>query len=199
MGKYISVVVSIWGGILMCMAACKTFTHLMVVRFFLGVAEAAVAPGFSLITGMFYTRKEQPLRQAAWFLGNCLAIIVGGLIAYGVGLIKHGALPNWKILFIIEGSITFGYGIFMFFTLPDSVQTAWFLNDEQKKVGIARALKNKTGDTGDDHQFKWAQVWDAVTDPQVISLSLANIVICMTAGALTAVSSDGIPLTSSDD
>ncbi|KAI5301490.1 hypothetical protein KEM56_001668 [Ascosphaera pollenicola] len=186
MGKYISIAVAIWGGILMCLAACKTFTHLMVVRFFLGVAEAAVAPGFSLITGMFYTRKEQPIRQAAWFLGNCLAIIVGGLIAYGVGMIEHGALPNWKILFVIEGSITFAYGIFMFFVLPDSVQTTWFLNEEQKKIALARSLKNKTGDTGDDHQFKWEQVWDSLTDPQVILLSLANIVVCMTAGALTA-------------
>lgn len=29
---------------------------------FQGVAEAAIAPGFSLITGMFYTREEQPAR-----------------------------------------------------------------------------------------------------------------------------------------
>lgn len=52
----------IWGGILMCTAACNSFTGLMIQRFFLGVAEAAVAPGFALLTGMFYTRKEQPLR-----------------------------------------------------------------------------------------------------------------------------------------
>lgn len=34
----------------------------MVARFFLGVGEAAVAPGFTLLTGMFYTRAEQPVR-----------------------------------------------------------------------------------------------------------------------------------------
>lgn len=34
----------------------------MTVRFFLGVGEAAIAPGFTLITGMFYQREEQPLR-----------------------------------------------------------------------------------------------------------------------------------------
>lgn len=34
----------------------------MTVRFFLGVGEAVIAPGLTLITGMFYKRKEQPLR-----------------------------------------------------------------------------------------------------------------------------------------
>lgn len=51
-----------WGGILMCHAACKNFAGLMAARFFLGVGEAAVVPGFGLITGMFYKRSEQPLR-----------------------------------------------------------------------------------------------------------------------------------------
>lgn len=60
--KYLSVTVFLWGGIVMCHAACKGFSGLMAVRFFLGVGEAAVAPGFSLITGMFYKREEQPIR-----------------------------------------------------------------------------------------------------------------------------------------
>lgn len=34
----------------------------MAARFFLGVGEAAIAPGFTLITGMFYKREEQPVR-----------------------------------------------------------------------------------------------------------------------------------------
>jgi hypothetical protein len=35
---------------------------MVTVRFFLGVGEAAVAPGFGIITGMFYKREEQPSR-----------------------------------------------------------------------------------------------------------------------------------------
>lgn len=46
----------------MCHGATQNFKGLMVARFFLGVAESAVAPGFSLLTGMFYKRKEQPAR-----------------------------------------------------------------------------------------------------------------------------------------
>lgn len=47
---------------LMCHGATKNYAGLMAVRFFLGVAEAAVSPGFALITGLFYKRKEQPAR-----------------------------------------------------------------------------------------------------------------------------------------
>jgi MFS family permease len=52
----------LWGGILMCHAACQNYAGLVTARFFLGVGEAAVAPGFGLITGMFYKREEQPAR-----------------------------------------------------------------------------------------------------------------------------------------
>lgn len=52
----------LWGGIMMCHAACSNWAGLMTVRFFLGVGEAAIAPGFTLIIGMFYRREEQPLR-----------------------------------------------------------------------------------------------------------------------------------------
>ncbi|KAM3566996.1 hypothetical protein ARSEF4850_000030 [Beauveria asiatica] len=34
-------------------------------RFFLGVTEAAVAPGLGVLISMWYKRSEQPLRQAA--------------------------------------------------------------------------------------------------------------------------------------
>lgn len=34
----------------------------MTVRFFLGVGEATIAPGFTLLVGMFFKREEQPLR-----------------------------------------------------------------------------------------------------------------------------------------
>lgn len=59
----------IWGGVLMCHAATQNYAGLVTARFFLGVGEAAVAPGFGLLTGMFYKREEQPARYV-WSLGK---------------------------------------------------------------------------------------------------------------------------------
>lgn len=39
-----------WGLVLCCMAAVKNFAGAVAVRFFLGVFEAAVTPGFALFT-----------------------------------------------------------------------------------------------------------------------------------------------------
>lgn len=39
-----------WGLVLCCMAATKSFSGAVAVRFFLGVFEAAVTPGFALFT-----------------------------------------------------------------------------------------------------------------------------------------------------
>ncbi|KFY30938.1 hypothetical protein V493_01536 [Pseudogymnoascus sp. VKM F-4281 (FW-2241)] len=183
-GRYLSVAVVVWGTILMLTAVCTSFGGLMAQRFFLGVAEAAIAPGFSLITGMFYLRKEQPIRQAGWFIGNCVALILGGLVAYGVLLIPNPAIPHWKLLFLIEGAITVAYGVFMFFALPDSVSTAWFLNPEERLIALARTLKNKTG-IMDNGAFVWPQLWEALRDPQTWLLVLYTFCINLPNGAIT--------------
>lgn len=62
LAKYVASTVVLWGIVLMCHAATKDYAGLMTVRFFLGVTEAAVGPGFSLIVGLFYKREEQPAR-----------------------------------------------------------------------------------------------------------------------------------------
>jgi MFS family permease len=171
----------------MTTAACTSFGGLMAQRFCLGVAEAAIAPGFSLITGMFYLRKEQPIRQAGWFIGNCVALILGGLVSYGVLLIPNPPIPHWKLLFVIEGAVTVAYGVFMFFVLPDSVSTAWFLKPEERLRALARTLKNKTG-VMDNGKFQWPQLWEALRDPQTWMLVLYTFCINLPNGALTTVS-----------
>lgn len=50
LAKYSSVCIIMWGLTLCCMAAVKNFAGAVVVRFFLGVFEAAVTPGFALFT-----------------------------------------------------------------------------------------------------------------------------------------------------
>ncbi len=57
--------------------------------------EAAVAPGFSIITSMWYKRSEQPLRHGAWFMGNVLSGLFGALIAYALGHIK--SIEPWRV------------------------------------------------------------------------------------------------------
>lgn len=77
-------------------AACHNFSGIMAVRFFLGIAEATVAPAFAILIGTFYKRSEQPLRQCFWFVGNAFAGVIGGLASYGIAHIYTG-FDQWKV------------------------------------------------------------------------------------------------------
>lgn len=188
LGKYLAIAVFLWGGILMCHAACTSFAGLMAARFFLGVGEASLAPGFALITGMFYKREEQPARQAAWFVGNSIATVVGGLVAYGIGLIQNNNVNNWQLLFLILGAVTSAYGFVLLAFLPDSPAKTVFLNQTERAVALQRTLQNKTGvmDTG---KFRWNQVLMAIKDPQTWCLVLYTFCVNLCNGGVTSFSS----------
>ncbi|GLI77810.1 hypothetical protein PoHVEF18_006104 [Penicillium ochrochloron] len=185
--KYLAATVFLWGGILMCHAACHNYAGMITVRFFLGVGEAAVAPGFGIITGMFYKREEQPSRQAAWFVGNCVANIIGGLVAWGIGH-TPSALQSWRVLFLVLGGITSGYGIILAFILPDSPAKAIFLTESERRIAVQRTLKNKTGSVEVTEKFQWSQVADAVKDPQAWCLVFYTFCVNLANGGLTSFS-----------
>lgn len=50
LGKYSAACIILWGLILSCFAAVTNFSGAVAIRFFLGVFEAAVTPGFALLT-----------------------------------------------------------------------------------------------------------------------------------------------------
>lgn len=79
----------------MLTALCFNGAGLLATRFMLGVAEAVIAPGLTIVISMWYKREEQPLRHAAWFMGNTFAGIFGSLIQYGIGHIQ--TIAPWKV------------------------------------------------------------------------------------------------------
>lgn len=68
--KYLGLMVSLWGAVLACTAACNNWAGLVTTRVLLGVFESAVAPSLILITSMWYKRQEQPPRFGLWYLGT---------------------------------------------------------------------------------------------------------------------------------
>ena len=86
----------LWGIILTLHAVAGNYAGLMVLRTFLGIFESAISPGFSLITGMWYTPKEHMSRHSFWFAGNATASIIGSMIAYGI-LHYGGGFSQWKV------------------------------------------------------------------------------------------------------
>lgn len=89
-----------WGIAEACIAACSSFSGLLAARFFLGLFEAGCMPLFTIITGQWYRRVEQPLRVSIWYSTNGLATIAASALSYGLGRIPSDLLYPWQMLFI---------------------------------------------------------------------------------------------------
>jgi MFS transporter, ACS family, allantoate permease len=166
LAKYSAFCVFMWGLVLACFAGVHNFSGAVAIRFFLGVFEAAVTPGFALFTSQWYTKKEQGTRVGIWFSFNGWAQIFGGFVAYGiaVGVRKHGAaVAPWKIVFLVTGCLTAFLGIVFWFVMPDNQLNARWLKKEDRILAIERVRVNQQG-IGNKH-FKWYQLREALTDP----------------------------------
>lgn len=155
----------------------------MITRFLLGAFEAAVAPGFSLVTGMWYTRREQPFRYGLWFLGNGMASMLGGLLAYAIGHIDSG-LAAWRYLFLIFGTVTALWGCVMFFLLPDTPSSTFWLSSKEREVAVHRLIAD--GQAVVKGTFRMSQVIEALRDPTTWFLSMYTFCVNIANGGLTA-------------
>ncbi|KAH8812797.1 MFS allantoate transporter-like protein [Xylogone sp. PMI_703] len=161
LAKYLAINIFLWGALLMCQAAAQNFTQLAVLRVLSGGAEGCSDSAFMLITTMWYTRREQPIRVGIWYTANGLGNAVGGLLGYGIGHIR-GNLPSWKYEFLIVGALCCVWGIVLFIILPDSPVTARFLSHNEKRTAVERLRENQTG--VENKHFKLYQVKEAFSD-----------------------------------
>ena len=167
LGKYSSINIILWGLTLACFAAVGDFSGAVAIRFFLGLFEAAVTPGFALITSQWYTKREQGFRTGIWFSFNGWAQIFGGLIAYAIakGARTHGSsVEPWKIVFLTWGLVTICVGFLFLWLVPDNQLNARFLKTKRDKVlAIERIRQNEQG-VGNKH-WKLYQFREALLDP----------------------------------
>ena len=86
----------LWSVTLACHGAANNFASLGALRFLLGIFEAAISPGFSLITAMWYKPSEHASRHGLWFVGNATASLFGGVLSYAIGHIDSG-IAAWRV------------------------------------------------------------------------------------------------------
>ncbi|KAG6837956.1 hypothetical protein H0H93_008350 [Arthromyces matolae] len=165
-----------WGAVLATTAACKNVAGLVVVRTLLGIFEST----------MWYTREEQALVIGAFYSMNGFQQCVGGLIAYGIAHIEHAKLKNWQILFTLLGCITFVWGIFVIWWLPDSPMRAKCWSKEDRLLIAERVRKNETGIQ--NREFKVYQAVEGLLDPTVWAVVLISFTNALPTGGLGAFS-----------
>ncbi|EFX06589.1 major facilitator superfamily transporter allantoate [Grosmannia clavigera kw1407] len=164
-GRFVGCATILWGGVLMTMAASRSFASLMVIRAILGCLESCINPAFIVISSQWWTREEQPLRITFWYLGNSIGQVFGGLLGYGIAHIHRTSVPSWGFFFLIFGSVTIVFGSFLLFYLPDSPMTARWLTPRERAMAVERVRANRT--TIENHTWKWSQFVECMLDVQV--------------------------------
>lgn len=174
--RYLGINIFMWGAFLMLQAAAKNFAALAALRALSGAAEACSDPSFMLITSMWYTRRQQPVRIGLWYTANGFGIALGGLLGYGIGHIR-GRLPSWKYEFLIIGALCCVWGIVLFFFLPNSPVDAPLLTHRERRIAVERLRENQTG--VENKTFKLYQVKEAFLDYKLylffITALVANV------------------------
>ena len=156
------------------MPACHNWSGLMAVRFFMGCFEAIIVPGLSLVLASWYRKEEQPPRNAIVFAAA--SSIVNGFLSWAIGHIPDSApLAKWQYLYILVGSVSMAWSIFVFIFLPDTPMSAKFLSKEEKIHWVQRLAVNKTGII--NKSYKWDQAWEAIMDPKTWIIFFFNIAI----------------------
>ncbi|KAM0417310.1 hypothetical protein ACHAPT_012691 [Fusarium lateritium] len=147
---YIPFWTALWSIVSAATAGASNYTHLIVIRFFLGIAEAPFFPGAMYLLSCWYPRKELALRTAILYSGVLLATAFSGLIAAGVLSNLEGVrgIAGWQWLFIIEGAGSFGAALIAFVFLPDfpgqkSGAVKWLLTDDEQKVAVERIQRDR--------------------------------------------------------
>ncbi|OBS28176.1 hypothetical protein FPOA_02117 [Fusarium poae] len=164
-GKYLTANTIFWGLVVAFTAACQNFGGLLFMRFFLGIAEATITPGFMFLTSSWYTRDEMPTRVGIWFSGNSVGGLVASLLAFGVGHIDSTTIRPWRWMYVILGSMTFLWSVPLFFLLPDNISKATFLSPEERKIAAQRVSTSGTGKT-EGARWRWNQVHECLVDPK---------------------------------
>ncbi|OCF40025.1 hypothetical protein I317_06163 [Kwoniella heveanensis CBS 569] len=173
LGKFLGILVIIWGVIVCMHAVCKSFPGLMAVRFLLGLFESGVQPSLMTLTTMYYRRVEHPSIISYWYGMQGLQLCVAGLLAYSLTFLQSPHVYTWQALYIIVGGFTVVVGIATLIFLPDSPMKAKCWSDREKTEIIERLRVNELG--VQDSRWKWEQVREAAADPVVWCFLLMQI------------------------
>jgi sugar phosphate permease len=167
--RIIGVSCLLWGVMVLILTQCRTYPSALAVRFFMGVFEAAVTPGLTLMTGFWYTRREIPLRQCIWYSSLGWGGIIGSYISMGVSKLSPTMKPErWELIFFILGGATCLWSFVIFFLLPDAPSNARFLSPRERLIAVKRVAGNETGIKNKAFNKKQAIV--ALWDPKALLL-----------------------------
>jgi MFS family permease len=123
---------------------------------------------------MFYNRSNIGLRTSYFLATAAISGAVGGLVAYGVGFMDNVAgWRAWRWVILIVGIPTICTASIIPFVLPNSLEAAKFLT-EQEKQDLRTLRATDMGQTKSAQELHKADVMEGVRDWKVYAFAVAQ-------------------------
>lgn len=172
--KWIARIMVSWGIVVILTAWAQSATHLYILRFLLGVAEAGFFPGVILYITYWFRAKEQARAFALFMTALAASNIIGApLSTWIMDTISWAGMPGWRWMFILEGIPAIIIGIITYYYLTDRPQEAKWLTKEEKEWLIQEIRHENEQKVGSKHH----SARDVLTNPQVWRLSFIYLTL----------------------
>ncbi|KAK3374950.1 major facilitator superfamily domain-containing protein [Podospora didyma] len=156
-----------FGLVSICQGLVSSYGGLLTTRFFLGCFESAMFPACFYLLSMWYKRSEAQKRYSLFFGSTSLAGAFGGLLASAIGNMDGmRGYSGWRWIFILEGVLTFLFGVLFLFTFPSFPEQATWLTEPERAYIKAR-LEADQGHNAAERKITLSDVKTVMSDVKV--------------------------------
>ncbi|PLW15143.1 hypothetical protein PCANC_15941 [Puccinia coronata f. sp. avenae] len=171
---FFPLILTISGLVIFLHGFLSNFSGLLVARFFAGLVNGGLFPGFLLYLSSFYTRAELQWRIALFYCTGCFAGGLSGSFSYAITRLDGTlGLAGWAWVFIVDGILTILGGSLGFVMFPASPDDSYFLTVDEKQAVSERLHRDLSPVTGgnllDAKPFRSSgfQISQAILSPHV--------------------------------
>jgi MFS family permease len=167
--KFVGIMIVIWGVLAVLMGFVQNFGQLLVVRFFLGVAEAGIWPAILVLISHWFPAAERARAYGYWMMNIAIASIITAPLS---GWILSFA--DWRWLFIIEGAFPFVIAAPLWWLLvaDHPREASWCTVEEREYIEAGLAADRDAEDHVEQRGIR-----DALTNSVVLRLTLVYFLI----------------------
>lgn len=161
----------LWGTVSTFQCLMQNYSGLLACRFFLGLCEGGLFPGFVLYLSDFYRRTELQTR-IGWIYGAAsVSGAFSGLLAAAIEKLDGtGNLAGWRWIFLLEGCATIAFGIFALWVLPNGPQKILTFTAEQAAYCSQRLATGTV--TKESPKITFKAVVSAFKSPHILNMGV---------------------------
>ncbi len=131
-------------------------------------------PGFLLLIGSWYTRRQVGARLTWFLVANDIAGSISGLLGAGIGSLDGtNGYSGWSWIFFIEGTMTCLAAILAFLFILPFPKESTFLKPEEKEFLLRKLAIENAHNEEDKMHLKG--VWKALMDWKLLATAFVRI------------------------